>query len=342
MSTALGNSEISKVSDPFPPGTTSTLSDSSDADKNAVNDPDGIGVNGRHFTVQELAHDYMCQSAVSLDDPNGIVGNNDSNSPLNPHGEKFSARAWAKAIAKVASDGRHGFRRVGLCIQDLNVFGYGTPTDFQKDVGNVWLTLPGMARRLFSRTAGQKRIDILRQFDGLIRPGEMCVVLGPPGSGCSTFLKTIAGETNGIYVNQGSYCNYQGISANEMHTAHRGDAIYTAEVDVHFPQLTVGETLTFASRARCQRELPQGISRNRYVTRVLDVPSYRNWTLTPLLTDTASTFETSLWPCMALAIPSIPRWETSIHKGSREENASVSLLPRQRWQTLHFSVGISE
>ena len=93
----------------------------------------------------------------------------------------------------------------------------------------------------------------------------MCVVLGPPGSGCSTFLKAIAGETNGIYVNKASYFNYQGISAEELHTAHRGDAIYTAEVDVHFPQLTVGETLSFASRARCQRILPHGISRNQYV-----------------------------------------------------------------------------
>jgi ABC-type multidrug transport system ATPase subunit len=125
--------------------------------------------------------------------------------------------------------------------------------------------LPGMAHRLFSSTAGQTRVDILRQLDCLIRPGEMCVVLGPPGSGCSTFLKTISGETNGLSVHEGSYFNYHGISAKEMHSAHRGDAIYTAEVDVHFPQLTVGETLTFASRARCPSKLPQSISRNEYV-----------------------------------------------------------------------------
>lgn len=146
------------------------------------------------------------------------------------------------------------------------MFGYGTPTNFQKNVGNIWLALPGIVRHLFNSTAGQTRIDILREFEGLINPGEMCVVLGPPGSGCSTFLKAISGETNGIFINEGSYFNYQGISAEEMHTAHRGDCIYTAEVDVHFPHLTVGETLTFASRARCQKVLPQGITRNQYVT----------------------------------------------------------------------------
>ncbi len=30
----------------------------------------------------------------------------------------------------------------------------------------------------------------------------------------------------------------------------RGECIYQAEVDVHFPQLTVGQTLDFAARAR--------------------------------------------------------------------------------------------
>lgn len=224
----------------------------------------------RDSIVQDLAREYTGNKDVNVDDTDGefIFGSSDPNSLLNPHSEKFNARAWATNVAKFANERGQGFRRIGLCFQNLSVFGYSTPTDFQKDVGNIWLALPGMARRLFSSTAGQTRIDILRQFDGLIRPGEMCVVLGPPGSGCSTFLKTISGDRNGIYVNEASYFNYQGIPDKEMHTEHRGDAIYTAEVDVHFPMLTVGETLTFASRARCQQKLPQGIHRNQCVIRI--------------------------------------------------------------------------
>ncbi|KAI8680381.1 ZEB2-regulated ABC transporter 1 [Fusarium keratoplasticum] len=266
----------------FPlPGTASTLSGSTspnDPEKlprtSTDRDPDtgSINMNQRHSIVQELACQYTKQSAISVDDSSSIFASTDPNSPLNPRGDKFNAQTWAKTIAKAANDRGQGFRRVGLCFQNVNVFGYGTPTDFQKDVGNVWLALPAMTRRLFSKTAGQTRIDILRQFDGLIRPGEMCVVLGPPGSGCSTFLKTISGETNGIYINkENAYFNYQGIPADEMHTAHRGDAIYTAEVDVHFPQMTVGETLTFASRARCPRDLPEGVTRNQYCEHYRDV-----------------------------------------------------------------------
>ncbi|KAI5861149.1 ATP-binding cassette transporter [Durotheca rogersii] len=222
----------------------------------------------RYSTVQGLAREFSRNSAS---EGKPIFGSEDPDSPLNPRGERFNAHAWAKNIAKVAHESGQGFRRVGLCFQNLSVFGYGTPTDFQKDVANIWIAVPGMIRRLFSHSAGQTRIDILRQFNGLIRPGEMCVVLGPPGSGCSTFLKTISGDRNGIYVNKGSYFNYNGISDKEMHSAHRGDAIYTAEVDVHFPMLTVGQTLSFAARARCPKDLPQGIDRDHYCEHFRDV-----------------------------------------------------------------------
>ena len=56
-----------------------------------------------------------------------------------------------------------------------------------------------------------------------------------------------------------------------MHSHHRGEAIYTAEIDVHFPQLTVGDTLTFAARARQPRQLPEGLSRNEFSDHLRDV-----------------------------------------------------------------------
>ena len=216
----------------------------------------------QHSIVKTLAREYMLNTTCSVSDAEGkpIFGIDDPDSPLNPRCDKFNARSWATNFAKATKEYGQSFRQVGLCFQNLNVFVYGTPTDFQKDASNVWLALPGIARRFFSSTSGHTRIDILRQLDGLILPGEMLCVLGPPAAGCTTFLKAISGETNGIYISEGSNFNYQGLSAKEMHTAHRGDVIYTAEVDVHFPQLTVGETLTFASRARCPKELPQGIA----------------------------------------------------------------------------------
>lgn len=56
-----------------------------------------------------------------------------------------------------------------------------------------------------------------------------------------------------------------------MQKKFRGEALYTAEVDVHFPQLTVGETLSFAARARSPRQIPNGMGRSEYADRMRDV-----------------------------------------------------------------------
>jgi len=56
-----------------------------------------------------------------------------------------------------------------------------------------------------------------------------------------------------------------------MSTAFKSEAIYTAEVDAHFPQLSVGDTLYFAARARAPRQLPDGVGRERYSKHLRDV-----------------------------------------------------------------------
>jgi ATP-binding cassette subfamily G (WHITE) protein 2 (PDR) len=96
-------------------------------------------------------------------------------------------------------------------------------------------------------------------------------VLTHDSSGCSTLLKTIAGETHGFQVSPESYLNYQGIPAKDMNTKFRGEAIYTAEVDAHFPQLSVGDTLYFAALARAPRQIPVGVSSTRYAEHLRDV-----------------------------------------------------------------------
>ncbi|KAI1098169.1 ABC-2 type transporter-domain-containing protein [Jackrogersella minutella] len=237
---------------------------------NATQVEDDSELERRESIVHELARRYTTRSNAT-----GVAGQNPyldvaADSPLNPHSPNFSGRAWAKSVVNLADrEGQH-FRTAGVCFQNLNVHGFGAATDFQKDVANVWLETAGRVRDLVGKSQQQK-IDILRSFDGVVNKGEMMVVLGPPGSGCSTFLKTIAGEINGIHVEEGSYFNYQGLTAQEMHSHHRGEAIYTAEIDVHFPMLTVGDTLTFAAQARASRHLPPGVDTTTYANHVRDV-----------------------------------------------------------------------
>ncbi|KAF5014922.1 hypothetical protein F66182_13926, partial [Fusarium sp. NRRL 66182] len=161
-------------------------------------------------------------------------------------------------------------RTVGVSFRDLNVYGFGSPTDYQKTVLNIALQGVSYIRDIIG-VRSKRRIDILQNFDGLVRAGEMLVVLGPPGSGCSTLLKTIAGETHCYQLDQGSRVSYQGISWQDMHKHFRGEAIYTAEQDVHFPQLTVGDTLYFAARARAPKYIPGGVGVREYATHMRDV-----------------------------------------------------------------------
>lgn len=167
----------------------------------------------RNGVVQALARRYTTNqshaSAVVAGQNPFLLAGSDEDSPINPNSSSFRARAWAKAMVDMVSREGQSFRTSGIAFQNLNVFGYGAHTDYQKDVGNVWLSALGMLRRVLG--GGRRRIDILRNFDGVVKKGEMLVVLGPPGSGCSTLLKTIAGETNGIYIDDSSYFNYQGM-----------------------------------------------------------------------------------------------------------------------------------
>ena len=129
---------------------------------------------------------------------------------LDPHSENFSSRAWAKSLLQLQSRDpeKYPTRTAGIAFRNLSVHGFGAATDYQKTVSNIFLEAVGLARRVAG--TGQRKINILRNFDGLLNSGEMLMVLGPPGSGCSTFLKTIAGETHGLYIAEDSYMNYQG------------------------------------------------------------------------------------------------------------------------------------
>jgi ATPase subunit of ABC transporter with duplicated ATPase domains len=162
----------------------------------------------REEEVHQLARRYTTQSHYSTTGQN--VFSATPGSALDPNGENFNARAWCKAMLHMQTEDEnaHPPRTTGLAFRDLNVHGFGSATDYQKSFGNVWLEVLGMAKRLAG--GGKTKIDILRNLEGVVESGEMLVVLGPPGSGCSTFLKTVTGETHGFFVDGNSKMNYQG------------------------------------------------------------------------------------------------------------------------------------
>lgn len=101
---------------------------------------------------------------------------------LDPHSERFSAKRWVSNMLDVCSRDpeRYPRRSAGVSFRNLNVFGYGSAVDYQTNVGNMWLKGVGWVQRTLGWDR-KVRIDILRNFEGFVRSGEMLVVLGRPG-----------------------------------------------------------------------------------------------------------------------------------------------------------------
>lgn len=58
----------------------------------------------------------------------------------------------------------------------------------------------------------------------------MCLVLGCPGSGCTTFLKSIANDREG-YARVSGDVRYAGMDAQEMAKYYKGEVVYNQEGD---------------------------------------------------------------------------------------------------------------
>ena len=199
---------------------------------------------------------------------------NDADPSLDPTSPKFDARRWARVLLQACAQDPERFPRpkAGVAYRNLKVHGFGSPTDYQKDVFNILLQAPLLLLQTLQNR--RRQVPILRGetadvgFDGLVNSGEMLLVLGRPGSGVTTLLKTVAGETSGLELD--GTLSYDGIPLKTMQKRFRGEVIYQAETDVHFPQLTVGQTLLFAAEARTPRNRPTlpGVSSSTTVSHI--------------------------------------------------------------------------
>jgi ABC-type multidrug transport system ATPase subunit len=97
------------------------------------------------------------------------------------------------------------------------------------------------------------------------------MVLSRLGSGYSTFQKTICGELHRLDLHQDSVMHYNGIPMKKMHEESKSEYVYNQETDKHFPYLTVGETLEFATSARTPSYRLSGVSRKQFIKETTQV-----------------------------------------------------------------------
>ena len=151
-------------------------------------------------------------------------------------------------------------KKVGILYKNLTVKGLGSGTAFVKTLPEAIVGTFGpdlyriMCRFVPALHLGRKAEvrDLIKDFTGVVKHGEMMLVLGKPGSGCTTFLKAIANHRSTFAAVEGEV-SYGGITAAEQDKHYRGEVIYNPERDSHLPSLNVWQTLKFSLLNKTQK-----------------------------------------------------------------------------------------
>ena len=150
----------------------------------------------------------------------------------------------------------------GILYEHLNVKGIAASAVFVKTLPDVILGTFGFdLYRLLCRCVpslsfggnGRKTRTLIHDFTGVVKEGEMLLVLGRPGAGCSTFLKALANNRKNFAEVTGDVI-YGSTTAREQKDFYRGEVIYSPEYDTHLPELNVWQTLKFATMNKTERQ----------------------------------------------------------------------------------------
>lgn len=130
----------------------------------------------------------LLQVASTISYPASLnpIVNPDRAPVLDPTSPDFSFKNWAKHLLKLQKSDPEKFPKLemGVAFKGLTAYGYEGSSNYQKTVLNILYEIPKIPMRLFNskKTNSKSRTEILHDFNGLVRSGETCVVLGRPGA----------------------------------------------------------------------------------------------------------------------------------------------------------------
>ncbi|GJN19304.1 hypothetical protein PR202_gb06566 [Eleusine coracana subsp. coracana] len=123
----------------------------------------------------------------------------------------------------------------------------GIPTFTNSSPTKSWYASADVLSALHIIPSGKRPISILHNVSGIIKPGRMSLLLGPPGSGKTSLLLALAGKLDSSLKVSGRV-TYNGHDMNEF--VPQRTSAYIGQHDLHIGEMTVRETLAFS--ARCQ------------------------------------------------------------------------------------------
>ncbi|KAJ2774180.1 ATP-binding cassette transporter snq2, partial [Coemansia nantahalensis] len=123
-------------------------------------------------------------------------------------------------------------KRFGVVFRDLDVFGADVSNHHIATlISPFWKALKGVTNGfgILQLLHSTKR-QLIHGFTGEVREGEMLLVLGRPGSGCSTLLRVL-GNHRKTYSKISGTVSYGGLSPTEVQRHFRGEVAYNQEED---------------------------------------------------------------------------------------------------------------
>ncbi|KAL2819862.1 ABC-2 type transporter-domain-containing protein [Aspergillus cavernicola] len=222
-------------------------------------------LNSSHETGSQTNRPSSPQVHLTCEDENSIA---QIHRTLTEKGHDYSEphSAFDKFLEAELQAGRKK-PNLGVCFESLSTWGTGGEHTSVKTLGTaLWRTLTFQdiyewtIKPWISKPEPQSGRQLIRDFTGVVRSGEIMLVLGRPGSGCSTFLRTVAGHHSSFLGVTGSI-DYSGLSLEEVRKSYRGQVAYVPEDDVHFPTLNVRQTLEFALQSKTPKRHHDSIPR---------------------------------------------------------------------------------
>ncbi|KAL7273145.1 ATP-binding cassette transporter snq2 [Rhizina undulata] len=164
-------------------------------------------------------------------------------------------------------------KKVGVSFRNLTVSGTGSGKEYVRTFPEELADIFGKfvfdwARKRYAEKPEVK--NIIQDFSGVVKPGEMLLVLARPGSGSSTFLRALTNQRR-EFTNISGEVHYAGLPFELAKGQYRGEILFNGEEDIHLPTLTVEQTLRFAMRTKTPSRRIPGVSRSAFVEQMLDL-----------------------------------------------------------------------
>jgi ATP-binding cassette subfamily G (WHITE) protein 2 (SNQ2) len=150
-----------------------------------------------------------------------------------PISEDWSLMPELKNLHQQSEKDQVKGRKLGVTWRNLTVKGVGANATFTENFRSQF----NIPRAIQEGRRGAPVKTIIENSHGCVKPGEILLVLGRPGAGCTTLLKMLANRPLG-YAEVTGDVSWGSLNHKEAEQ-YRGQIVMNTEEELFFPTLTV-------------------------------------------------------------------------------------------------------